>query len=312
MRGFKTCKIIYVGCLVIASCFAFFNNTASSALAAQIFYEIVDSDSTTIHFVLDGVPFDFKKVEGGDVNLGVLGKCHLETYWIMETELTYELFEKMKNPNYPTNSYNHFAWNRMLYDSKEVFYIRNEDYNVRPILFPWDADGWSLGGGGVSKPYLYYSTVCQSGVEYLDSIFPRFKFALPSVRQWVFAARGGKSTNNFIYSGSDDLEEVAWTFDRIHNTGASRPQPVKQKKANELGLYDMSGNAAEIVSDYIETYSFHNYYDDNDEAYTEMKIESDFIFCGGDVDSYYDFQPSLPKYVVAPQFRTIRLVLTFK
>lgn len=68
-------------------------------------------------------------------------------------------------------------------------------------------------------------------------------FRLPTEAEWEFAARerGGDLT----YSGSDCPGDVAWYIDNC----ATSTQPVKTRAANALGIFDMSGNAWEIVSD---------------------------------------------------------------
>ncbi|HIB33143.1 MAG TPA: hypothetical protein EYO45_08575 [Candidatus Marinimicrobia bacterium] len=73
---------------------------------------------------------------------------------------------------------------------------------------------------------------------------------LPNSKEWEYAARGGKKGgDDNQFSGSNIIEEVAWCKFNSDN----RIQSVAQKKPNELGIYDMSGNVYEFCSDRIDS-----------------------------------------------------------
>lgn len=77
-------------------------------------------------------------------------------------------------------------------------------------------------------------------------------FRLPTEAEWEYAARGGNKSQGYTYSGSNDIDDVAWYDDN----SSAKTHPVALKQPNELGVYDMSGNVLEWTSDkYSSDYS---------------------------------------------------------
>lgn len=135
-------------------------------------------------------------------------------------------------------------------------------------------------------------------------------YRLPTEAEWEFAAIGGTRTNNYRYSGSDKIEEVAW-YDANSN---KKTHPVGLLRPNELGLYDLCGNVWEWCSDW---------YDDeyrSDDKYRKNPPGPDFgtfrVLRGGSWATPEDKCRRSSRFSYSGDFRNncvgVRLVLSVK
>jgi uncharacterized protein (TIGR02145 family) len=184
--------------------------------------------------------------QGGDSENNELPshQVTISSFYIGETEVTMGLFRRfISETGYRTDAEKQgWAWRWMWIDS----------------VSRWNkADGanWLCDGNGnvrnISEdnhPVSYLSW--NDAIEFCKWLSDKTEkmFRLPTESEWEYAARGGAKSKGYIYSGSDNISDVAW-YGNKEGTSNGNIHPVKTKSPNELGIYDMSGNVREWCED---------------------------------------------------------------
>lgn len=131
-------------------------------------------------------------------------------------------------------------------------------------------------------------------------------YRLPTEAEWEFSARGGNLSKGYRYSGSDDIFKVAW----FKENSKQITHCVGQKEANELGIYDMSGNVCEWCYDWNTPYIQRAQLNP-----TGLLLGSKRVRRGGGYISEVDFCTNTFRHFHSPEFRHnylgFRLVLPF-
>ena len=205
----------------------------SDALLGQIDGTVIDrekvdaADAKPEVFTVGDVTFKMIKVKGGTFSMGYNA-----------SDSPYDRFVSPENegPAHPV-TLNDFEigetevtvalWSAVM---GSVPYLNDIDEPQKPV-------------GNVS----WYN--CQTFISRLNTLTGR-KFRLPTEAEWEYAARGGQKSRHYGFSGSNDYDAM-WFLDNAN----SKPQDVKTRKANELGIFDMSGNVWEWCYDRAAEYS---------------------------------------------------------
>jgi len=201
-------------------------------------------EKRNVTFMVNGVSFTMVFVEGGNFIMGSdtfsqeekpAHEVKVDSYMIGQTEVTQAL------------------WAAVMGHNPSLFYKSRFHSDTLPVEFvSWED--------------------CQQFIFKLNSLTGQH-FRLPTEAEWEFAARGGNMSKGYRYSGSNDIDSIAWYWrnsgkkylkgseymderrflTKIQNNKC-QTHPVAQKKPNELGIYDMSGNVSEWTQDCFDYY----------------------------------------------------------
>ena len=176
-----------------------------------------------LHFEVNGVEFDMQRVESGVFVMGGTREQHREN---IASDL-------------PAHTV-----------SLDAYYIASTEVTQalwQAVMHEWYvSDEWHTPNHPITDVNWYD---CQNFVKRLDSI-TGMPFRLPTEAEWEFAARGGNKSKGFRYAGGNVVDSVSWGL----NNAGFRTHSVGCRKANELGLHDMTGNVSEWCSDWYGRY----------------------------------------------------------
>lgn len=174
----------------------------------------------------------------------------LDDFYIGKTEITIAQFAKfVEETNYKTDA--EIKGRSYIWDDEKALMVEKENVN-------WQCN--ELGELINKNDYSYYPVVYiswQDATAFCNWLSEKTgkKYSLPTEAQWEYAARGGKYSKGYMYSGSNKIKKVAWYWDDSQR----EEHPVSNLLPNELGIHDMSGNVYEWCYDWYEaTYSIEN------------------------------------------------------
>jgi len=225
---------------------------------------------TDLSFTANEVSFKMIFVEGGTFMMGCASeyegcypeekpqhKVNLTDFYMGEFQVTQKLWQAIMGTNVRQQ------WLMREIADREL-YSHVGGGSIFDVSSKFSAEDFAkvipLNGEGYNYPmyFINYSDCelfCYRLNHLLSKQLPEgYRFCIPSEAQWEYAARGGKLSKGYIYSGSNTIEEVAW----FENNSEKSTSQVGKKLKNELGIYDMSGNVWEWCKDWYDE-QFYNY-----------------------------------------------------
>lgn len=229
--------------------------------------DVAEDYPITRTYNVNGVKFNMVQVEGGSFYMGAqttsptginydpdanpdeapVHKVTLETFSIGETEVTQDL------------------WKAVTGMKKSSWTGNNNDDKIPAFELTW------------ADIMIVFMPKLNKILHETGQLPDKMNFCLPTEAQWQFAAKGGVKSKGYRFSGSNTYTEVAWC---LENDPKTEYKKVALLKPNELGIYDMSGNVWEWVTDW-----FGNYKSTNQTNPIGADSGDSKVLCGGAVDS---------------------------
>lgn len=243
------------------------NTTVSLAMAPN---EITNPGDTLLPAEIQELISNMIEVEGGTFTMGCSQKSNPEcdVFSTPEHQVTVSGFAILK---YEVTIAQFAAF---IKDSKYVTEAEkrkfSEAYLRGGVLGNYKGANWKCGSFGKPRPlsdnnFPVVHVSWEDAVAFCTWLSAKTgkKYQLPTEAQWEFAARGGNLSKGYLYSGSNEFEEVAVCFRNSNRDSKA----VGSMAPNELGIYDMSGNVSEWCSDLILV--GRNYYKDKNAVFTD-------------------------------------------
>ena len=198
-----------------------YSNTASSSNGYASNSSLSSGNNVIFIPVKNGITIDMIKVEAGTFMMGATSE--MQNPWDDEKPVR----EVILTNDYYIGKYEvtQSLWQAVM--GTNPSYFKGDNLPVEQVS--WDN--------------------CLEFISKLNSLTGR-KFRLPTEAEWEYAARGGRKSRGYQYSGSFNISDVAW----YNGNSGNKIHPVGMKQANELGVYDMSGNVCEWCQDWYGSY----------------------------------------------------------
>lgn len=212
-------KIISLRCLLVLAVFAAITVNA----IAQDNVKVINNSDGSLTFKVDDAVFKMMPVKGGTFMMGA----------------TKEQTGEATDDEYPVHS-----------ETVGDFYMGETEVTKQlwhTVMGTLVRCNWTE----YNKPIGSVRYIdCEEFIKRLNELTGR-TFRLPTEAEWEYAARGGGLNRGYKYSGSNNVDDVAWYCENSQYA----THPVKTKQPNQLGIYDMSGNVHEWCSDIYGLYS---------------------------------------------------------